>query len=126
MGDERDEFFCARPDRHWAGVALDNRDIEYLFDRAIDAEPFGASSLGQIDNLDTAPWLAVGVEQPLIERQPFKTLVAWLGQPNKSKAVLDRQPAGKAWTKDPWHKFALASRGALDNAQFTRPGIEQP
>ena len=62
-------------------MAGDDRDVEDLFNRAINAEPFGAGSFGQINDLDPAPWFAVGVFQLLIQRQPFKAFVAWLGQP---------------------------------------------
>ena len=59
--------------------ALDDGDVEYLLDRPIDAEPFGTHAVGQIDDLDTAPRLTVGVFQPLVERETFKAFVARFG-----------------------------------------------
>ena len=76
--DELDYFGCAGADGHGAGMAGDDGDVKELFDRAINAEPFGAGALGQINDLDPAPGFAVGVFQLLIERQPFKAFVAWL------------------------------------------------
>lgn len=76
--DELDNFGCAGADGHGAGMAGDDGDVKDLFDRAIYAEPFGAGSFGQINDLDAAPWFAVGVFQLLIERQPFIAFVARL------------------------------------------------
>ena len=47
MCNELDDFGCAGADGHGAGVAGDDRDVKDLFDRAINAEPFGAGAFGQ-------------------------------------------------------------------------------
>jgi hypothetical protein len=94
--DELDDFGCVGADGHGAGMDGDDRDVKDLFDRAINAEPFGACSFGQINDLDPAPWFAVGVFQLLIERQPFKAFVARFGQADIGKAVAYCETAGKA------------------------------
>ena len=94
--DELDNFGCVGADGHGACVDGDGGDVKELFDRAINAEPFGAGPFGQISDLDAAPWFAVGVFQLLIQRQPFKAFVARLGQADIGKAVADGETAGKA------------------------------
>ena len=63
-----------------------NRHVEDLLDPAVNAKPFGAHTPGQVDDLDTAPRLAVGVDEPLIKRKPLKALVARPRQANERKA----------------------------------------
>lgn len=105
-------------------MAGDDRDVEDLFNRAINAEPFGAGPFGQINDLDPAPWFAVGVFQLLIERQPFKAFVARLGQADIGKAVAYGEAAGKARAEQPWHELALALRCAFHNAKLARANRE--
>ena len=118
MFDELYDLGRAWSDRHGACVACDDRDVEQLFDRAIDAEPFGACSFGKIYDLDAAPWFAVGVFQLLIERQPFNAFVAGLGQADIGKAVAYFETAGKAGAGNARHKLTLAFGSAFDNAKF--------
>lgn len=96
MGDELDNLGRVWTDGHGAGMAGDNRDVKDLFNRAINAEPFGACPFGQINDLDPTPRLAVGVFQLLIQRQPFKAFAARLGQADIGKAVAYGETAGKA------------------------------
>ena len=86
---ELDNLGCVGADGHGACMAGDDGDVKELFDRAINAEPFGAGPFGQINDLDAAPWFAVDVFQLLIQRQPFKAFVARLGQADIGKAVAD-------------------------------------
>ena len=60
VGDELDNLGCVGADGHGASMAGDDGDVKDLFDRAINAEPFGACPFGQINDLDPAPWFAVG------------------------------------------------------------------
>ena len=115
---ELDDFGCVGADGHGASMAGDDGDVKELFDRAINAEPFGACSFGKIYDLDAAPWFAVGVFQLLIERQPFNAFVAGLGQADIGKAVAYFETAGKAGAGNARHKLTLAFGSAFDNAKF--------
>ena len=52
--DKLDDLGRVWTNRHRACVTVDDRDVEDLLDVTIDAEPFGARALGQIDYLDAA------------------------------------------------------------------------
>ncbi len=89
MSDEVNYFRGVWPDRHRAGMAVDNGDVEDFLDVTVDTKPLDAAAFGQIDDLDAAPWLAIRLDQPLIKRQPLKALITRLREPDKSEAVLD-------------------------------------
>jgi hypothetical protein len=127
---ELDNFGCVGADGHGACMAGDDRDVKELFDCAIDAEPFGACPFGQINDLDAAPWFAVGVFQLLIECQPFKAFVARFGQADIGKAVAGGETAGKSgavrsapvphWTAR-WDVFGLISPRAEPQRRLRHP-----
>ena len=114
MGDERGDFRRIGADRHRADSARDDLDIIKLGHRTIDAEPFGAASLAQVDDLEAAPGFAV---RACVSRwssaKPLEPLVAGFGQAHDGIIAPEGEPAQEARTEDARHETAHAGPRGL-------------